>query len=527
MNRAPLQHRDPAASAGDRACGPLARGNRLVRSLAWNGAGEVGPLLAAIVAMPILIHRLGLERFGVLALGWTVFGCFSLFDLGLGSALTKLISDRLGERREEEIPPLIWTGLALSAAFGAVGAVLLALFCPLIVGSLLKVPAALQAESRGAFYVLAFALPVVIGANGLTATLAAYQRFDLINLVRSPMAMFISIGPLLVLPFSNSLVPIIAVLSLGHLATCGVYLAMCVRVVPELERGVQVRRALVRPLLGFGGWVAASSVVGLIMTSLDRFMLGAMVSMSAVSFYVVPYRVVAKFRVLPRMVEDVLYPAFAYSLVGDREHATMLFGRGAKFVMLAMFPVVLVAVMFAREALALWVGARFAAQSAAILRWLAVAALMDAIAQLSSSLVAAAHRPDLNAKVHAVELPLYAALMVVMIRAYGAEGAAMAWAIRAAVDAFAHVVAAQWVMPELSGVTARFGWFLLAAVASLGLGALPLGAAARLALVAGPLAGLAALAWLALLDDDDRALLRAVARAARARRPARLAGAAE
>ncbi|MHB8381200.1 MAG: flippase, partial [Candidatus Binataceae bacterium] len=66
----------------------LTSGRRLIRNVIWNGVGEVGPLAAAFIAMPILIHSIGTERFGILALAWTVFSYFGLFDLGIGSALT-------------------------------------------------------------------------------------------------------------------------------------------------------------------------------------------------------------------------------------------------------------------------------------------------------------------------------------------------------------------------------------------------------------------------------------------------------
>ena len=47
-------------------------------------------MLVALVAIPILVDGLGTARFGILTLAWMVVGYFSLFDLGLGRALTKL-----------------------------------------------------------------------------------------------------------------------------------------------------------------------------------------------------------------------------------------------------------------------------------------------------------------------------------------------------------------------------------------------------------------------------------------------------
>ncbi len=92
----------------------LTSGRQLSRNIIWNLLGSGAPLLVAIVAIPILIEGMGLVRFGVLTIAWMVVGYFSLFDLGLGRALTKLVAEKLGHSQNNEnneIPPLIWTAM--------------------------------------------------------------------------------------------------------------------------------------------------------------------------------------------------------------------------------------------------------------------------------------------------------------------------------------------------------------------------------------------------------------------------------
>ena len=81
----------------------------LGKNTVWNLIGQATPALAAVFTVPILIHRLGTERFGVLTLIWLIVGYFSIFDLGLGRALTQLLADRLGRDDHDAIPPLVWT----------------------------------------------------------------------------------------------------------------------------------------------------------------------------------------------------------------------------------------------------------------------------------------------------------------------------------------------------------------------------------------------------------------------------------
>lgn len=78
----------------DRPTRLLTGGTRLARNGVFNIIGQGVPLLAAFFAIPRLIHGLGTDRFGVLTLVWMVIGYFSLFDLGLGRALTQVVAEK-------------------------------------------------------------------------------------------------------------------------------------------------------------------------------------------------------------------------------------------------------------------------------------------------------------------------------------------------------------------------------------------------------------------------------------------------
>ncbi|HIB84841.1 MAG TPA: flippase, partial [Chromatiaceae bacterium] len=150
-------------------------GRRLARNVLWNLLGTGAPLLVAIVAIPILIDGLGTARFGVLTLAWMVVGYFSLFDLGLGRALTKLVAEKLGKGLDDEIPALIWTAISLMTVLGVLGAVVVAALSPWLVVGVLKIPLDLQPETLTAFYLLAASIPIVIGTTGLRGILEAHQ----------------------------------------------------------------------------------------------------------------------------------------------------------------------------------------------------------------------------------------------------------------------------------------------------------------------------------------------------------------
>jgi O-antigen/teichoic acid export membrane protein len=483
-------------------------GRLLARNTLWNLLGQGAPLVVAVFVLPLLIQGLGIDRYGVLSLVWALIGYFSFLDLGLGRALTKLVAERLGNLPEERLAAEIWTAWLLMLGLGVAGSLVLATLAPCLVHSVLKIPSELHSETLHAVYLLAGTMPLVLTSAGLTAILAAHQRFGFINAVAIPQGICSIIGPLFVLPFSHSIFAMVSILALVRLATWLAYLGLCFRVMPVIGRTPKVNQAAVMPLLRIGSWMTISNVVGPLMMYLDRFFLGALVSMAAVAYYTTPYDVVTKLLIIPGALVSVLFPAFSASLAGDRARATRLFGRGATFMLLALFPLSLLAVTLAQPALTLWLGTAFAQHSTHVLQWLAVGVFINSLAQVAFALVQAAGRPDLTAKLHLAELPCYIVAIWFLIRADGIEGAAIAWVGRIFVDTTALFLLAKRLLPESNQAIRKLAVGVVAVLALLGFGAMPFNLAWKGLFLLVTLASFAVVAWMLVLDDAERAVVR-------------------
>jgi O-antigen/teichoic acid export membrane protein len=473
----------------------LTSGRTLVRGAVWNLVGQSLPVLAAFLFVPMLVRGLGVDRFGILSLAWMLIGYFSLFDLGLGGALTRLVSDRLANHREAEVPALVWTGLALTVPMGLVGTAVLTSVAPWLVHSALRVPPEMQRETLGMIRLMAVCLPVVTCTAALSGTLAAQQRFGLLNAIRIPMGVFTYGGPLLVLPFSHSLLPVTAVLATGRLLAGLAHLVACLNTTPGLARGVRMDGRLVRPLASFGGWMTVTSVVGPLMVYLDRFLIGGMLSMAMVAYYTTPYDLTSRMWILCTPVSTVLFPAFAVCSRTDPARAARLFNWGVRAVVLLLFPVALLLATFAGEILQLWLGVDFATHSTPVLRLLAVGMFVNGLAMIALALIQGSGRPDLGAKLHLVELPAYLLVVWFLIRAQGIEGAAIAWLGRVAVDAIALFFMAARQLPDGRPGMLRSAFVAGGALLALAVGCVVPGLVMRITFAAATLILTAALGW--------------------------------
>ena len=108
------------------------RTHGLGKDTLWNLLGMSFPVVIAVFTIPFIIYKLGIERFGVLSLVWMLVGYFSIFDMGLGRALTRLAAARIGSGKSGELPRLFWTAVSMMFYLGiAGGTVMILLSAPL------------------------------------------------------------------------------------------------------------------------------------------------------------------------------------------------------------------------------------------------------------------------------------------------------------------------------------------------------------------------------------------------------------
>jgi O-antigen/teichoic acid export membrane protein len=442
----------------------LTQGTLLARNAIWNLLGQTVPLLVAVVTIPVLLRAFGTERFGLLTLAWLVTGYFSVFDLGLGRALTQVVSQRATADDDSSLRTVVTTGLLLMLGLGIVGGVVLAAISRWLVGHALNIPAALQPEALTVFRYLAISVPMVVGASAARGVLEGLQRFGAISVIRVIMGALTFLTPLAVLPFSRDLSVVVLAMVVVRAVVWLVHLALCLRAVPGITWSDRVDFAHVVPMLKLGSWMTVSNLVGPLLNYLDRFVITAMISVAALTYYATPYELVTKAYVIPIAITGVLFPAFAASLL-DPAKIARLFHSGVTYILLLLFPGLFLLSTFAREGLALWLGAEFAAHGSRVLQLLAVSIFINSLALTPFSLLQSTGRARWTAMLHLVQVPLTVVLLVAFIKLWGLPGAAWATLVRLGLEAIVLFVLAIRDLHTSSAALLKLGTACVIAVA--------------------------------------------------------------
>ncbi len=118
------------------------------------------------------------------------------------------------------------------------------------------------------------------------------------------------------------------------------------------------------------------------------------------------------------------------------------------------------AIVVSKPFMNLWMGPEFAADSAPVLEVVLMGAWINGIAFIPYGLLQGQGRPDVIAKLHALEVVPYVILLWFMLHRFGILGAAVAWSIRVAVDALFLLALAGFRARNMIGLAISIGLML-------------------------------------------------------------------
>ena len=397
-------------------------------------AGAIVPALVALVTIPGLVHSLGAELFGLLSFIWIVFGTFAVLDFGTGRATTKYVAELIAGERVAAIPGLFWSASAINLAVGLLCGAVLFSAAPWLTDHVVKVPAALRPTAVTALRITAFALPWVVLGGVFRSALEGFQRFDLSNAVQLPVSALNYLAPLVVARAGGSLPWVVAAVCVTRASAVPLLFLLARRQVPMLGRP-RVERGQLGRLLRFGSWLTVSNVVGPVLLSLDRLLVGSVLGAGALGLYAPVYELVTRLSLIPGSVMAALFPAFSTLTNRDPGEIRRAMRRSQRLLALLMLPVMILGVSFAPIILRLWLGDMHTAASVTAMQLLLVGLIVLSVGAVPFTLVQALGKPKWSAMVHLVELPVHAALTWWAVSRFGVVGAAAAWSLRAIYDA--------------------------------------------------------------------------------------------
>jgi O-antigen/teichoic acid export membrane protein len=411
------------------------------RHAIYNLLGSVSPMLVSVVTVPAYLHLIGDARYGVLAIVWLFLGYFGLFDPGITRAATFHIARLHRPDQAKERESVFWTALAVNTAFGLVAGIAVYLIArPLFIHTF-RMPAAERVEVLASLPWLAASATISVATGVLSGTLQARDQFGYFNAVTVVTVLLTQLAPLAVAYWHGpDLAVLIPTVLLARMLGAIPNFIGIARSLP-LGIGGGFDRSRIKVLFSYGGWITVTNLLNPILTTMDRMLIGSLLSAEAVAFYTVPFNLVTRVSVLPGAVATSLFPKLSRESVAD---STRMASEAVVTLSAIMTPALVAGIGILPIFMQHWVGRDFAAHAAPVGIVLMIGVWINGLSYIPAGHLQAINRPDLPAKFHAAELVPFLGALWLGLHYFGLIGAAWAWTLRVTIDgALLFVVARQ------------------------------------------------------------------------------------
>jgi len=388
-----------------------ARPGGFAARIGFNGLSQLVPIVVTLVLTPILLHRLGVDRFGIWSLALIVLSTLTSLDGGVSASLARFFAIHGAQDDRAEAGRLLFGSLLLFLCFGlllsAVGYALAPTFVDLV-----HIPGHLHHEAVGVFRWLPLLVIAGLAADATAALLQGNGQFRELAISTSVSAGVFAVAVVVLVPVGRGLPELLGAMAIryGVMGAVGLYLA---RAHLAIRRPLLPSWASGREVVRYSSRMQLASMTGFVNAELDGFVIAAVSPVRYVGLYSIGLQAASAARSVP---------LYAFSPLLTRLTTTFRregrVGAAAEFEALerrwlpSVFGFGVVAVAAVGFGVTVWLGHRYVQSGIVAIVLLSGYIVHVALTGLRTCYVRAIGRPGLEARYSTVWTVLNAASTV-------------------------------------------------------------------------------------------------------------------
>lgn len=287
-------------------------------------------ILGALFFTPFFIKVLGTEQYGLFIIVNTIIGYFSLCDIGFSQAFTYKMIDYLQKQENEKINALLSSVFYYFLFAGIVINGLVGLFLSFDVGIHLFDPTLYPLFKIG-LLTLSLSFLTILLSQFFERILFAKNKIYKLNLIKSLQQLTLITTNILLLAFSNSLIPIFFSYLAVNAAFCFIMYAVSKKTHPFTIRFAQVSQTTFLSIAHSSWWFFIGTLSYLLNFQTDVFVITTLFDLKMVALYTIYYKFIHIFMMIFTKPAETYIPNITakYSNGNYRDirhnHRTMLF----------------------------------------------------------------------------------------------------------------------------------------------------------------------------------------------------------
>ena len=329
----------------------------LKRNLAANFIGQGWVALMGLLFIPLYIHYLGIEAYGLIGLFAVIQAWLALLDMGMTPTLSREMARfTAGEHSGQSIRDLlrsieiIVAGIALLIAVGIwLAAEWLA--SDWLQAETLPLPIVVQA-----FAIMGVVTALRFVENIYRSTVVGLQQQVLLNLINAIMATLRGVGAVVILVwFSATIQAFFIWQGFISITTVVVLVIATYQAIPEKQLCGHFSFLALSNVGRFAGGMMGITFLSLLLTQIDKILLAKLLPLSEYGYYALAFAVAAILYQFIGPITQAFYPRLCeLQAKGETEQFYEAYHKGAQLVTVVAGSAALVGILFADTLLRLW-----------------------------------------------------------------------------------------------------------------------------------------------------------------------------
>ena len=405
----------------------------LKKNVLANYLGQGWRALMSLAFVPLYIHYLGIEAYGLIGIFVMLQAWLSLLDMGMKPALMR------------EMARFTGGGLDLQSAWNLLRSVeILAVGMAVLMGigiwmasdwlasSWVQPDQLSTDEVVKAFALMGLVIAVRFVENIYSSSVAGLQRQVLQNAVTSIMATLSGLGAVGVLVWVAPTIEAFFVWQgLVSLLTVLVFIGVVYYILPSPPNAARFSTSALRDIWQYAAGMLAITLLALLLTQVDKILLSRLLSLEAFGYYALAAAVASGLYVMTSPIGAAFFPRFT-ELVTRKDDVILreAYHLGSQMVTVLMGSATLIIIVFAERFLLLWTADPvLTGQVAPLMMVLALGSFLNGLMWIPYQMQLAHGWTSLTIKINTVAVVLLVPAILWLVPIYGAIAAAWVWVV--------------------------------------------------------------------------------------------------
>ena len=362
----------------------------LKRNIIANLIGKGWSAILSIIVIPVYIHFMGIESYGLIGFFITLLALFSILDIGISQTINREMARLIAlPEKAQEIRNLVRTLEILNW--------IIAISIGILMFFLAKPIALYWIQSAKPDYQTVYYVLILMGLSIMfqwpstfySGAMIGLQKQVLLNVILAGMATLRCVGAILILWMVSPTIKTFFMWQIIIYAFQAMIMALVLwSNLPKTGNGAVFQVFLLSNIWRFAAGMGGIAIISLIISQVDKFILSKLLTLEAFGYYSLAVVAATSFSFLMGPLVTAIYPRFTQLVaVKNKETLKQVYHSGCQLMAVLIIPIALFIAFFAKEIILLWTQNPITAENIHLLvTFLAISTMFNGLAHIPLSL---------------------------------------------------------------------------------------------------------------------------------------------